>query len=342
MVLNSYGDFIFQDNETPERMQEVLEMSGKIDLMSYDEKEKLKENLVKLLPRCRTMDEIERFTKKRHGKWETIERYRLRCREIEKMVDHYYIKTRSDFLYQKKFFVNVEESQYVDNKQRVDMYKAQCIYLSEWQINWKAFMNQVISIRKVEKCPIVRKNESPISIEYIYKNEIEKCGISRKHKVDGLNDGLSIKDDWRKVCSKIVSKIVNHDLKEENEDDFDYLVVKAFEELEDCMDEIREHYLEKCIPKVRSREEIRNEEINKWNEDIQNSQKGSYKKISMEDLGCYYDALENEYRKGRRRRKGEDLVEINNNMSEDDRVELAKKTENEVFSTYTEFKPLEK
>lgn len=304
------GDFIFQDNETPRRMQEILELSGKIDLMSCDEKE------------------------------EIIKKYKLRRRKIEKMVDHYYIKTRSDFLYQKKLFVEVEGGKYADNQQRMDMYKAQYKYLKTWQINWDAFMNKVVSIRKVEKCLAVRENQRLIPIKNFYENEAEKCGIDRKYNENELKKYISTKDDWRMICEAIVGKITNHPLRGENKEDFDFLVIKAFEELEDIMDEIREKYMEKSTPKLRDREDIRNEKIDRWHKDICNNPKGSCKEISKEDLGYYYDALEEEYRKGRRGKIN--VVEKIKNLSEDDRARAAQEIELAMFDIYSEFKPLKK
>ena len=334
------GDFIFQDNETPRRMQEILELSGKIDLMPYNEKENLKENLKRLLPMCRTMDEIKKFIKKKNGRMEVIEEYRLRCEKIEKMVDSYYIKTRSNFLYKKKFFVEVEKGQYANNKQRVDMYKAQYRHLRAWQIDWDTFMKKVVSIRKVEKYPIVREGRGSIRIEDLYEDKVEKCRINENYNEDELNEKISIKNDWRKECEDLVDKITNHALRNENKKDFDFLVIKAFEELEDIMDEVRKEYMERRIPQFRSREDSRNEQIDKWDKDICNSLNGSCKAISKEDLGHYYDALENDCRNGRMGKIN--IMEIIKNLTDDDRVLMSKKIKLEIFNEDTEFKPLKK
>lgn len=364
------GDFIFQDNETPERMQEVLEMSGKIDLMSYDEKEKLKENLVKLLPRCRTIAEIRTFTHNRKDnllkRKLIIEEYCSRCREIEQMVESYYIKTRSCFLFEQKLFVELEKDQYLNDENRLEMYSYQYKYLKIWCDSWKDFMDRVISIRKVEACSVVNKDGSSIGIQQLYEDETQRYGTSKQYKNKKLDEESnkklnkksnkklneksnkgsrkeSAKDKWREECAKLVGKITTHKLSEKNEKDFDYLMVKAFEELEENLNDIREQYLEKCCPPIRSEEEIRNQKIDEWYKNIRVKGNASDKEIGKEDLGRYYDTLGREYMRREYKREGKiDIMEVIQNMSEDDRVELAKKTENEVFSTYTEFKPLEK
>ena len=167
-------------------------------------------------------------------KWLEEGRRRIGCSAvIDRRVEAYFAGCFRDFYFEKQIWVKQEKDKGRPWKALYsEMYKA----VEKWHYRWMHIMTVAKEARESENGE--------------YRNTYSLCKIAMEgvqEEFIGKTITNSIKKDlWQEWCEKLVDEILSHKLHQNYEEDYNYMLIRAFLELNDIHDKIAKEQQKYC------------------------------------------------------------------------------------------------
>ena len=168
-------------------------------------------------------------------KWLEEGRRRIGCSAvIDRRVEAYFAGCFRDFYFEKQIWVKQEKDKGRPWKALYsEMYKA----VEKWHYRWMHIMTVAKEARESENGE--------------YRNTYSLCKIAMEGVQEEAFIGKTItnsikKDLWQEWCEKLVDEILSHKLRQNYEEDYNYMLIRAFLELNDIHDKIAKEQQKYC------------------------------------------------------------------------------------------------
>ena len=168
-------------------------------------------------------------------KWLEEGRRRIGCSAvIDRRVEAYFAGCFRDFYFEKQIWVKQEKDKGRPWKALYsEMYKA----VEKWHHRWMRIMTVAKEVRESENGE--------------YRNTYSLCKIAMEGVQEEAFIGKTItngikKDLWQEWCEKLVDEILSHKLRRNYEEDYNYMLIRAFLELNDIHDKIAKEQQKYC------------------------------------------------------------------------------------------------
>ena len=211
------------------------------------EKKVFKENYTLSKKQVKELEQVAKMVEKCCGysvanekpdnpvKWLEEGRRRIGCSAvIDRRVEAYFAGCFRDFYFEKQIWVKQEKDKGRPWKALYsEMYKA----VEKWHYRWMHIMTVAKAVRESENGE--------------YRNTYSLCKIAMEGVQEEAFIGKTItnsikKDLWQEWCEKLVDEILSHKLRQNYEEDYNYMLIRAFLELNDIHDKIAKEQQKYC------------------------------------------------------------------------------------------------
>lgn len=272
------GQYIFAGNyEVPLYLKSFLDIFDKHKYITAEEKRKIYGYLVSFLP---TYQSVKEFKDAENNYDEIAKEIKLKFefsdlgdyyekQDIKDGVQEFYLESRTWGFFEERIFFKVDAEQFVRINTRRKIYGYEYKWVENWKIKWEKIMDKAVKIRKLERFDNGYEICHRLKLEKEVRQKFYEegaCGdkkledlCQRKKWIDSatLCDYLCSKYPFQEPdyeantmskekclekCKEIVIDFWESQHKKIDEEDFDYMKGRAFEELEDMRSVVERKY----------------------------------------------------------------------------------------------------
>lgn len=262
------GKYIFSSLDTPELLLEFFEIFEKRNgQITFEECKRIITILCEILPGYKNEREISLIAKVncyKRGNEDISEMEKKILDDMQKAknqiidaVTHYYGKRIGSFYFEKILFIKTDKFWEKHDKNRQEFNRVQCEKVGEWKQYWKNVFREYAKFKIVEKYSISLDKRNHMKqedwVDFCLGNVVDnQCYEKQKDENRELLRGIlldKIQNEEKNKRNKIFISVKNYNTNETIEyckeqisqlmkwkgylkDDFEYMIIKAFEDLE--------------------------------------------------------------------------------------------------------------
>ncbi len=275
---NGNGQYIFAGNyEVPLYLKSFLDIFDKHKFIRAKEKREINGYLVSLLPQYQTAKEY-----KDEDYNAIVEEINLKFelsdlgdyfekQDIKDGVQEFYLKSRTWEFFEERIFFKVDAKQFVSIGTRRKIYGYEYKWVESWKRRWETIMEKAVKIRKLERFDNGYEICHRLGLEKEVRQKLYEEGVCGDKELKGLCQGKNWIDSATlcdylcsqssfqepdygtnemseekclEECEMIFTELWKNEQKKIDEEDFDYMKGRAFEELEDMRSVVARKYHE--------------------------------------------------------------------------------------------------